>query len=321
MKTLRVTSKQASSKAWLVLLSAITTLHFQPQANAQESGLDESSGRQAKVTIGAYYFDGWSGRSRWADDPDQPWAKAAPTHLTRRMIEEFSDREPLWGWRDDSPEIMQQQIELAADHGVEFFAFCWYWHDNAKAINKQGIQQDPKHTGLELYLKAPNNRRLKFCLLVAKIVGELPKFEVRNEQVLCIRGRSDFADHPVYQTKWAMYGLRALGLDDPYTIPTICDSYSSLFWMDYRASHVHGAEARDRARYPYLSWATDHFQGTKLSEISNRDYPLTWEIRASQADYPRMAIVDLVCVQQKIATPRTWHAAEVFLYLHRGSGQ
>ena len=157
--------------------------------------------------------------------------------------------------------------------------------------------------------------------LVAKIVGELPKFEARNEQVLYIQGRSDFADHPVYQTKWAKYGLRALGLDDPYTIPTIRDSYSSLFWMDYRASHVHGAEATDRARCPYLGWATDHFQGTKLSPISNRDYPLTWEIRASQADYPGMAIVDPVFVQQKIATPHTWHAAEVFLYLHRGSGQ
>jgi len=151
--------------------------------------------------------------------------------------------------------------------------------------------------------------------LVARIIAELPKFEVRSEQTLYIRGRSDFAEHPVYQTKWAKYGLRALGLDDPYTIPAIRDSYSSLFWMDYRDRHVPGAEATNRDRYPYLGWATDHFQGQKLSPISNRDYPLTWETRASQADYAGMAIVDPVFVEQKTSVPHTWHAAEVFLYV------
>ena len=151
--------------------------------------------------------------------------------------------------------------------------------------------------------------------LVPKILAELPKFVVRGNEGLYIQGRSDFAEHPVYQTKWAKYGLRSLGLDDPYTIPAVRDSYSSLFWMDYRDRHVHGTEATDRGRYPYLGWATDHFQGKKLSPISNRDYPLTWEIQASQANYPGMAMVDPVFVEQKTSVPHTWHAAEVFLYL------
>ena len=151
--------------------------------------------------------------------------------------------------------------------------------------------------------------------LVSAIRNELAKFEVRQGDGLFIRGRSDFADHPVYQTKWAKYGLRALGLPDPYTIPPIADSYSSLFWMDNRDHHVAGAEATDRNFYPYLGWATDHFRQTKLSPISNRDYPLTWEIQASQANYAGMCIVDQVYVDQKTCVPHTWHAAEVFLYL------
>lgn len=134
---------------------------------------DELSGEglNAPPMVGAYYFGGWAGRNRFADDPDQPWAKNAPTHLTKRMVEEFAEREPVWGWRDDSLEVMERQIDLAADHGLAFFAFCWYWQDDGEAINTEKIKNNPLHTGLELYLRARNNDRLKFCLLVANHSG------------------------------------------------------------------------------------------------------------------------------------------------------
>lgn len=151
--------------------------------------------------------------------------------------------------------------------------------------------------------------------LVPAALEALKKFEVKDEHGVYIKGRSDFADHPVYQTKWAKFGLRALGLPDPYSIPAVRDSYSSLFWMDYREYHVAGGEAVDRGLYPYLGWATDHFQRKKLSPISDRDYPLTWEIQASQADYPGMAVIDSQFVKEKTSVPHTWHAAEIFLYL------
>ena len=131
----------------------------------------EETKEAKKMTVGAYYFDGWAGRSPLANDAKEPWARTAPDTLTRRMIEEFPEREPIWGWRDDSPKIMERQIDLAADHGLAFFAFCWYWRDDGRAINKQRIKDDPLHTGLKLYLKAKNNHRLKFCLLVANHQG------------------------------------------------------------------------------------------------------------------------------------------------------
>jgi hypothetical protein len=121
-----------------------------------------------RATVGAYYFDGWAGRSeRWKDDA--AWTVLRPpTHLTKRLIEEFADREPLWGWRDDNLEIVERQIDLAADHGIAFFAFCWYWHKDPRKVEEQ-----PMHAGLHLFLKAKNNRRLKFCLLVANHQGFL----------------------------------------------------------------------------------------------------------------------------------------------------
>jgi hypothetical protein len=151
--------------------------------------------------------------------------------------------------------------------------------------------------------------------LVPKILDALKQLEVRTEAGVFIRGRSDFAEHPVYQTKWAKFGLRALGLPDPYIVPPVRDSYSSLFWMDYRDQHVAGGEAADRELYPYLSWATGHFFGTKKGPISDQDYPLTWESHASQANYSGMTVIDPVFTAKKTCAPHTWHAAEIFLYL------
>ncbi len=131
-------------------------------------GAEADQSAKPRALVGAYYFDGWAGRHRLADDPNEPWAKDAPTHLTRRMVEEFADRKPLWGWRDDRLEVMERQIDLAADHAVGFFAFCWYWHPK-----QEQIDNDPKHTGLRLFLQAKNNHRMQFCLLVANHAGYL----------------------------------------------------------------------------------------------------------------------------------------------------
>ncbi|ODS84535.1 MAG: hypothetical protein ABS46_03225 [Cytophagaceae bacterium SCN 52-12] len=141
------------------------------QACYMPSSLGQPAPDKKQVEIGAYYFDGWAGRNRHADNPDEPWAKNAPTHLTRRFVEEFSEREPVWGWRDDDLEIMEKQIDLAADNGISFFLFCWYWRDNKGTINPEAIGALPHHTSLNLYMKARNKHRIKFGLLVANHTG------------------------------------------------------------------------------------------------------------------------------------------------------
>jgi len=85
----------------------------------------------------------------------------------------------------------------------------------------------------------------------------------------------------------------------------------------YKDSYMSGTvDAKDKNDYyPYLGWAADHFHGLKRNPVSNRDYPLTWEIRASQANYEGMRIIDSQYTVQRNATPHTWHAAEIFLYL------
>jgi hypothetical protein len=151
--------------------------------------------------------------------------------------------------------------------------------------------------------------------LIPKLLKALKSFEVHDGKTIFIRGRSDFSEHPVYQTKWASMGLEALGLPDPYAVPEARDGYGALFWMKREGGSNSPLNSGESALYPYLDWASDHFFGTRTGKISNRDYPLTWEIGASQADYDGMRIVDERYVREKTATPHTWHASEVFLSL------
>lgn len=132
------------------------------------AGKDDS---KPDVVVGAYYFDGWAGQNRRAKDPNESWAINAPTHLTRRFVEEFPEREPVWGWRSDSQTIMERQIDLAADNGIDFFLFCWYWRDRNGSINPEAIENLSLHNSLNLYMKAKNKNRIKFGLLVANHGG------------------------------------------------------------------------------------------------------------------------------------------------------
>ena len=89
---------------------------------------------------------------------------------------------------------MKQQIDFAAENGLSFFAFDWYYPEGPD-------KETPLNTGLKLYLDAPNRDRLEFCLLVANHGG----FRIRpadwetvcakwiqlfkNKQHLCVGGK------------------------------------------------------------------------------------------------------------------------------------
>ena len=113
--------------------------------------------------------------------------------------------------------------------------------------------------------------------------------------------------------------MKALGITESYTVPKVKDNYSSLIWWDYKDTYMKGTiDAFDEWKsdyYPYIGWAADHFHGLKRNPVSNRDYPLTWEIQASQANYEGMDIVDSEYRIAKNSSPHTWHSAEMFLFL------
>lgn len=103
------------------------------------------------VKMGAYYFDGWTG--------------TYPYHITTELKKSFPSRESKWGWITSSQRIMNEQINLAANSGLSFFSFCWYYNGKNKYKN------EPLNRSLGLYLKSPNNSKLKYSLLVANHSG------------------------------------------------------------------------------------------------------------------------------------------------------
>ncbi|MDG3007687.1 hypothetical protein [Paludisphaera mucosa] len=147
--------------------------------------------------------------------------------------------------------------------------------------------------------------------LVPVVRRELKRFEKGRH----IEGRSDFAPHPVYQTLWAKLGLASLGLDDPYEAPRTADGYAALAWWAPRTDDRLAQKVIESDAYPYLTWAGSHFTGSHRGKLGDRDYPLTWEADASQADYRGMNVVDPAYAEAKLCTPHTWHAAEALLDL------
>jgi len=141
-------------------------------------GITAQTPAKKQMKIGTYYFAGWAGKSAFDNGtPENAWAIGMPSHISKKLVTEYAGRTPVWGWRDDTPEIMERQIDLAADHGISFFSFCWYWSRNRGDINIEAIEKDSKHQPMRMFMEAKNNSKMEFCLLVAnhqgsEIVGE-----------------------------------------------------------------------------------------------------------------------------------------------------
>jgi hypothetical protein len=170
-------------------------------------------------------------------------------------------------------------------------------------------QAEPDNLGQVLYMVSLVGDRTH--PVVATVREAIARFRKGD----FIAGVSDFAEHPVYQTAWLKSGLQALGLDDPYAIPTVADSYASLVWWAFRDEMKREATRLQSDDYPYLTWASDHTHDTRNGQLGDRDFPLTWESEASEARYAGMRSISEKYEQTRTAAPHTWHAAEAFLRL------
>jgi hypothetical protein len=91
--------------------------------------------------VGAYYMPGWQSGSRfWSDI--RPWP----------------DRTPLLGYYpEEETRIADQHIQWAADHGINFFVYDWFWD------SKPGRPR--LEHALLAHLKSKYRAELRFCIL------------------------------------------------------------------------------------------------------------------------------------------------------------
>jgi hypothetical protein len=149
--------------------------------------------------------------------------------------------------------------------------------------------------------------------LIEKILEEADGYK-NNDY---IEGKTEDSFHPVYQTKWMKFGLKALGMSDIYKIPLIYDNYSPVFWLDFKTQNVGGRQFDEATSLnsPYLTWAEDHTFNQRRAIVSLVDYPLSWESESKSANYVGMNVIDPIYSQSKICATHGWHAAEMFLLL------
>jgi hypothetical protein len=114
-----------------------------------------NSSSDAQIKLGAYYFDGWTGKSSF--------------HLNETIIDSFAYRKPIWGWITSTPQIIQKQIDLAANAGISFFNFCWYYSSNQLGQ----VDADPKNNALNLFREAQNKSKLGYAIMIANHKGYL----------------------------------------------------------------------------------------------------------------------------------------------------
>ncbi|KIO77561.1 hypothetical protein TH53_08915 [Pedobacter lusitanus] len=111
----------------------------------------------AGIKLGAYYFDGWTGK----------YAQ----HISPKLMNSFSGRKPKWGWITSSQKIVDQQILAASGAGLSFFSFCWYYS------GKDKYSTEPLNNALKFFQQSAYTGKMEYCLMVANHKG----FEIGKE--------------------------------------------------------------------------------------------------------------------------------------------
>ncbi len=137
-------------KGFLISLSLIVIFFSWSQS---------STGKKYEVAV--YYFPNYHRdplNEKWHGKGWTEWdlVKAAKPRFEGHLQPKI----PTWGYFDESdPNWSAREIGLAADNGIDIFIYDWYWYQSTGPYLQDGLEKG--------FLKASNNRRLKFALMWA----------------------------------------------------------------------------------------------------------------------------------------------------------
>ncbi len=140
------------------------TLTATHEANASETATNQSvtdSRSSSKYEVGAYYFPNYHVDPR-NERPKlgQGWSEWKLVEAaTPRFAGHRQPRTPLWGPVNEAdPRVMEMKIDAAADYGLTYWIFDWYYYDDGPFLNR---------CLEEGFFGARNNHRMKFCSMWA----------------------------------------------------------------------------------------------------------------------------------------------------------
>jgi hypothetical protein len=124
-------------------------------------GESQTQKSNQKIVVASYYFGNYHpGDARNTKIKGKDWSEwELVKNAKPRFPGHHQPNVPLWGYTDESaPKAMAQKIDAAADHGVDAFIFDWYYYNDGPFL-EGAIDKG--------FLKAKNNKRLKFALMWA----------------------------------------------------------------------------------------------------------------------------------------------------------
>ncbi len=212
------------------VVSAVALLLLVPpiRCNAAPPGPADSGSR---ITVASYYFGNYhpgdprNMKSKGPDWSEWELVKAAKP----RFDGHHQPNVPLWGYTDESdPNVIEQKIAAAADHGVDAFIFDWYSYDDGPFLDR------PIDRG---FLKAGNNSRIKFAFMWANHDwAELHPYKKGTARTVLYPGRvtpktfenicdhliKDYFSHPSY---WRIDGKPYFSF---YDLTNLLESFGSV---------------------------------------------------------------------------------------------
>lgn len=113
-----------------------------------------------RIRVGCYYFPNYHVDPRNEKIHGPGWTE---WQLVRHAIPRFPGHQqpkvPLWGHEDESdPQVMEQKIDAAVNHGIDHFIFDWYHYEDGPFLERC-LEQG--------FLKARNVNRIEFSLMWA----------------------------------------------------------------------------------------------------------------------------------------------------------
>ena len=170
----------------------------------------EKKWEHQRKLIGACYFNGWSGECRmyrqesnqvflasalfdesspyydeeaknYTDWAEYTYAKEGvypPTHATFYLWYPhlaptvLPSRKPTLsgGWRVDTVQRLEEEIELAHKYGIDYFLFCFYpdvkFFNEDNTVNEEAIMGNALNSCIDLFLKAKNKNKIQFAIML-----------------------------------------------------------------------------------------------------------------------------------------------------------
>ena len=181
------------------------------------------------------------------------------------------------------------------------------WINSIKEIyDKQNGIEEPDNLGQVLYLMSLTDNRNEE--IINKIIKEANKLTTKDGYIC---GYTDGAKHPVYQTKWLIFGLKSLNLPyNKWVVPEeLEDDYSGTIWFEDSNETTTIGNI-----WPYLYFANLHYRKEKINFPKN-SYPISNEFLPNKANYEKFNKALNLNSNNKLIMVHAWSAAEEFLYL------